>query len=391
MLFGMATAGLSAPRDAEEGVLKVRLGGDAVQTRVVIDLDRAVSARMISDTGARQIALVLPRVDAAPDLQGSGRGLVSRWAIDRSPGGARIRIDLAQDGEVVRRFLLPPGDGVENYRYVIDLKPSQSAGAARIAAAPILAPVPIAASTRIAAADPADRIRLKKVIVIDAGHGGHDPGTAGLRSREKDVTLAAAQALAARLERTGRYRVVLTRSSDVYVPLDNRVQIARQADADLFISLHADSAGDSATRGASIYTLSEQGTQRVGRVLSKNDWYLRTNGAGGDRTVRQILLDLSQRDTKNRSVAFAEAMLYRIGLETPLLQRSHRDASFFVLLAPDVPAVLLEMGFLTNADDERGLNNPAKRTRLMNAVANSIDDWFASDVKVAARGSTPEG
>ncbi|MDB5429195.1 MAG: N-acetylmuramoyl-L-alanine amidase [Caulobacter sp.] len=382
LVFGVATAGLSAPRDGgPEGVLKVRFGGDQSETRMVIDLDRSVSARMVSDaSGGRQIELVLPRVDAAPDLQGSGHGLVSRWSIEPAPGGAKVRIDLSRDGQVSRRFLLPPGDGVGNYRYVIDLKATGETAMLRQGApapAPSLRPMPLSVSS--------DPIHLKKVIVIDAGHGGHDPGASGARTFEKDVTLAAAKALKVRLERTGRYRVVLTRETDTFVPLESRVQIARQANADLFISLHADSGPNADTHGVSAYTLSEKGTGRVARVLGRNDWYMRTSGPGGDRAVNQILLDLSQRATKNRSASFAEMVLDRISLQTPLLQRSHRDAGFIVLLAPDVPAVLLEMGFLTNPGDERGLNDPGKRGRMMDAVAASIDAWFGQDTRVASR------
>jgi N-acetylmuramoyl-L-alanine amidase len=378
LAFGVATAGLSAPHDGSaEGVLKVRFGGDRVETRMVIDLDRAVSARLLDgSSNDRQIELVLPRLEAAADLQGEGRGLVSRWSIENSPGGAKVRIALAQNGQVARRFLLPPGDGVANYRYVIDLK----ASGAQIAAAP---PPPTVQTPAVAVT--ADPIRLKKVVVIDAGHGGHDPGALGAFSQEKDVNLAAAKALKARLEKTGRYKVVLIRDSDTFVPLESRVAIARRADADLFISLHSNSAANPATRGASIYTLSEQGAGRVGRVLGRNDWYVKTSTGNGDSSVNQILLDLSQRATKNRSAAFAELTLAHLGPVTPLLERSHRDAGFVVLLAPDVPAILFEMGFITNGEDEKNLNDPVRRGRLMDALAASVDAWFIQGYQVASR------
>src|SRR5438477_489328 len=137
-------------------------------------------------------------------------------------------------------------------------------------------------------------LSLKKVIVIDAGHGGHDPGAQSAVSNEKDITLAAARALKARLEKTGRYQVVMTRDSDVYIALPDRVQIARRAGADLFISLHADSAGDNANaHGASVYTLSEQSTGRVTRVLQRNEWFQKTAARASDPAVGQILLDLT--------------------------------------------------------------------------------------------------
>jgi len=368
---GVAVATAQGPA-APSGVQKVRFGGDRAETRVVIDLDRAAAGKLISDgSDDQRLVLALPNVTVSGDLQGSGQGLVRRWLIDEAAGGARLRLDLAEKVEVRRRFLLPPGDGATAYRYVIDLKAVDGAAAAR--PAPRLS----RASTPIKAAP----LRLKKVIVIDAGHGGKDSGALGANTYEKDVTLAAAKALKARLERTGRYQIVLTRETDTFVPLEARVQIARRADADLFISLHADSGPDAATRGASVYTLSEKGTERVGLVLDKNDWLMKANLPGRDRAVSQILLDLSQRATKNRSAAFAQLLLSNVGQETALLRRSHRDAGFIVLLAPDVPAVLLEMGFITNPEDEAFLTAKASRARLVDAVGDSIEAYFSSDVR----------
>lgn len=372
---GVAVATAQGPA-APSGVQKVRFGGDRTETRVVIDLDRAAAGKLISDGASDQrLVLALPNITISGDLQGSGQGLVKHWLIDEAAGGARLRLELAGKVEVRRRFLLPPGDGATAYRYVIDLK-AVDGGAAAPAGAQA-APRLTLASAPIKAAP----LRLKKVIVIDAGHGGKDSGAVGANAFEKDVTLAAAKALKTRLEKTGRYQVVLTRETDTFVPLEGRVQIARRADADLFISLHADSGPDTATRGASVYTVSEKGAERVGLVLDKNDWLMKANLPGRDRAVSQILLDLSQRATKNRSAAFAQLLLANVGEETALLRRSHRDAGFFVLLAPDVPAVLLEMGFITNPEDEAFLTNKASRARLVDAVGDSIEAYFSADVR----------
>ncbi len=379
---GMTTAGVAVATAqgpaAPSGVQKVRFGGDRTETRVVIDLDRAAAGKLISDgVSDQRLVLALPNVTISGDLQGSGQGLVKHWLIDEAAGGARLRLELAGKVEVRRRFLLPPGDGATAYRYVIDLKAVDGAvlnapqGGLQAAPRLTLASAPIKAAP----------LRLKKVIVIDAGHGGKDSGALGANTFEKDVTLAAARALKTRLEKTGRYQVVLTRETDTFVPLEGRVQIARRADADLFISLHADSGPDTATRGASVYTVSEKGAERVGLVLDKNDWLMKANLPGRDRAVSQILLDLSQRATKNRSAAFAQLLLANVGEETTLLRRSHRDAGFFVLLAPDVPAVLLEMGFITNPEDEAFLTNKASRARLVDAVGDSIEAYFSADVR----------
>ncbi|MDP1961923.1 MAG: N-acetylmuramoyl-L-alanine amidase, partial [Reyranella sp.] len=215
--------------------------------------------------------------------------------------------------------------------------------------------------------------------------GGKDPGAAGVPNQEKDLTLAAAKALRTRLERTGRYRVVMTRSSDAYIPLDTRVKIARDADADLFISLHADSGPTTLTRGASVYTLSERGESRATTVLRKDDWLMPASLPGADRTVGEIILDLTQRSTRNRSAVFAELLLDHIADETTLLSRSHRDGNLAVLLAPDVPAVLLEMGFVNNIEDERLMADPSARAKLMDAVGDAVDAWFARQMKTASR------
>jgi N-acetylmuramoyl-L-alanine amidase len=227
-------------------------------------------------------------------------------------------------------------------------------------------------------------ISLTKVIVIDPGHGGHDPGALGAQGFEKDVNLAAALALKERLERSPRYRVVLTREDDTYVPLEDRVRIAQRAGADLFISLHSDSGGDATVRGASVYTLSDKASNRATRFVKRDDWFMKAS-LTGDRGVSDILFDLTQRATKNRSAAFANVLVSHIDGKAPLLRRSQRDAGFMVLLAPDVPAVLLEMGFVTNAEDEQFLRDPIQRKRLMNAVGDSIDDYFAEATRLAAR------
>ena len=180
--------------------------------------------------------------------------------------------------------------------------------------------------------------------------------------------------------------MVLTRDSDVYVGLEDRVRVARRANADLFISLHADSGTTPDLRGATVYTLSEQGTTRAAKqVFEKANW-ISMALPGADEQVNRILLDLTQRETRNRSSVFAETLLERIADKAPLLRRSHRDAGFMVLLAPDVPAVLLEMGFITNPQDERRLADGGERRRLMDGVAQAIDTYFAGEtMKVASR------
>jgi len=383
---GLAGAVASHAAGAVGGLLKVRLGGDAQQTRLVMDLDQAASAKLVSDGASDGHAiLVLSSVSAAGGLQGAGQGLVKAWAIDQTSGGARLQLDLAPDARIKGRFLLPPADGIDHYRYVVDV--ISAPGQVRLTSAKAPAATPVALKLRpqiVPTATHAIPVSLTKVIVIDPGHGGHDPGALGAQGFEKDVNLAAALALKERLERSPRYRVVLTREDDTYVPLEDRVRIAQRAGADLFISLHSDSGGDATVRGASVYTLSDKASNRATRFVKRDDWFMKAS-LTGDRGVSDILFDLTQRATKNRSAAFANTLVSHIDGKAPLLRRSQRDAGFMVLLAPDVPAVLLEMGFVTNAEDEQFLRDAGQRKRLMNAVGDSIDDYFAEATRLAAR------
>jgi len=359
-------------------VLGVRFGGDTDHTRVVIDLDRSARGEVIESGATGQVVLTLSGVGSGRGVDGTGSGLVRDWRVSPSGTASRLQLALARTARIERRFLLPPGDGVSHYRYVIDITATGG---------------PVAGATA-RTAPPRPPVRAERpLIVIDAGHGGHDPGALGAHRSESTVTLAAAMALRDELLRTGRYRVQLTRESDVYVDLYRRVRIARQADADLFISLHADAGGDPATRGASVYTLSEQGASRAVREVTRGDnWHRDLHLPGRDPSVDRILLDMTQRATQNRSAQFARILLTHLeASDRPLLRRSHRDAGLAVLLAPDVPAVLLEMGFITNPDDERSLGDAVQRRQLARAVAEGIDRYFSqpeSPMQMAALGAT---
>lgn len=355
----MAGRGLAFGSDGQ--ISAIRFGGDAQRTRVVLDLGKATRGQVIEDGATGRVVVALSDVAPGRGFDGSGSGLVRGYEVSSAGTSSRIRLDLARGAEIERRFLLPPGDGVSHYRYVIDLKATGAAAA-------------VAAS-----APPREQARKEKpLIVIDAGHGGRDPGAQGVHAQEKAVTLAAARELKAAIERTGRYRVRLTRDSDVYVVHGRRVQIARDAGADLFISLHADAGTDPALRGASVYTLSEQGAGRAVREFTRSDdWQRELRLPGRDPSVDRILLDMTQRATQNRSAQFARVLLTHLeGDSHPLLRRSHRDAGLAVLLAPDVPAILLEMGFITNPEDEQVLTDERARRRLMRSVAEGIDRYF---------------
>jgi N-acetylmuramoyl-L-alanine amidase len=169
------------------------------------------------------------------------------------------------------------------------------------------------------------------------------------------------------------------------LPLNERVKIARDNRADLFLSLHADSNPNPEARGASVYTLSERGGARARGVMDAQDWDVDTGEAPHSAQVQRILVDLAQRETTNRSADFAQTLIGQLGGAAPLLRNTHRNAGFFVLLAPDVPAVLVEMGFMTNAQDETRLTDPRARRRMMGALADAIDVYFAKSRAYAER------
>ncbi len=363
-------------------VVKVRLGGSGSTTRIVIELDKSVAAQLTSDADdTRKTVISLPDVQLDQSMGGAGQGVISDWKLESQLGAVKLKLNYKTGARIYRRFLLPPADGISTYRYVIDVVPNDlKADAPQVAAAVVTTPTQQVDA--ILAQVPARS--SKKIIVIDAGHGGKDPGAKGGYSWEKDANLAAAKALRDTLEKTGRYKVIMTRDTDSFVDLAARVRIARSANADLFISLHSDSGTSSETSGASIYTLSDSGTERAARkALTKGDWSL-ADGTSSDQIVNRILIDLTQRATKNRSATFAQLVMDHIGDSTPLLKSNLRQAGFVVLLAPDVPAVLLEMGYITNAHDEDMLNDARHRQVMMAQVSKAIDQYFENDVRYAS-------
>lgn len=217
----------------------------------------------------------------------------------------------------------------------------------------------------------------KPVIVIDPGHGGRDPGAIGKAGTfEKKITWAASTELKKQLEDTGRYTVIMTRSKDVYVAHDERLRIARAGGADLFISIHADATESGTARGASVYTLADRAINRSKRIVNSQNWIMDVDLSEQSDPVGDILVDLAQRKTATQSDQFAELLLTQLSKSTQLIGNSHRRAGYFVLLAPDVPAVLLELGFLSNAEDEALLNKRAHRKKVLSSVTKAINLHF---------------
>jgi len=227
------------------------------------------------------------------------------------------------------------------------------------------------------------RQRALPIVAIDPGHGGADPGAISPSGfYEKDVVLAVAFELVGELARTGRFRPILTRSRDVFVPLRERVARARSQHADLFVSIHADALPDSTLRGLSVYTLSDEASDREAAALAARE--NRADIVGGINLSRQppeigsILLDLARRQTSNRSLGVARLVVAALGRSVPLLEKPHRSAGFAVLTAPDMPSVLVELGCLSHPAEERLLQQRAYRQRLADGLARAISDYFST-------------
>jgi N-acetylmuramoyl-L-alanine amidase len=224
------------------------------------------------------------------------------------------------------------------------------------------------------------------VIVVDPGHGGLDPGATGVSGvYEKFITLAMARELKSQLEKGGRFKVVLTRDRDVFIRLRDRVAIARSANADLFVSLHADAVQNPQIKGLSVYTLSQNASDAEAQALAekenKADLIAGIDLSHESADVANILIDLAQRETMNRSAGFAADIVDEVGQELDLLGNTHRFAGFAVLKAPDVPAVLVEMGYLSNEVEERDLRQPAYRARLAKSIARAVERFFVPPQK----------
>lgn len=382
-------------------VRSVRFGahpGD--QVRMVIELDRAVDFRTFMLDQPVRMVIDLPhftwKAGTIARLQTSGISDIRQGALE--PGLSRIAIDLDHPVLIRAAFMLPRDGGLPD-RLVIDYaranptdfaagrgrifgtlggKPANTA-AATGTAIPTPAPTPARTSPT---PTPAPTSGHKPIIVIDPGHGGADPGAVGANGLlEKNITLAMARDLKRHLEATGRYRVFLTRERDVFIRLQQRVAIARQRNADLFISLHADSINRAGVRGASVYTLSDTAsdaeTEKLAARENRADMISGLDLRHEDEDVANILVNLTMRDTMNQSRFFANTTvetLRRDGVR--LLENPHRFAGFAVLKAADIPSVLIELGYMSNAQDSALLSRQDYRDRLARALLIGVDDYF---------------
>lgn len=395
MLLGLALAGLltvSPASAADPEVLGVRAGKQIDATRLVIDLSQKLDYKIYTLSDPYRIVVDFPNVAWKINTDGVNRLLRENPTIKGfrfgqfGANGGRIVMELNEPVAVKRNFVLDP-IGPHPYRFVLDFDRTDEASFAKQADAsksqhavaaknepPVIKPVP----------PPRKDKDQRRIVVLDPGHGGVDPGAIGVSGHyEKTLTLAMAKELAKQLTATGRYKVVLTRDDDRFMALRDRVAFARQAGAELFISIHADSHNDSDTRGASVYTLSDTGSDREASLLAqkenKADIIAGLDLNRQAPNVQSILIDLAQRETVNRSRVFANLLVQEMAsARIPMVQAPNRSAGFAVLTATDVPAALIELGYLSNAGEESLLRSQAYEQRMAKAMVRSIDGFFAT-------------
>ena len=377
----------------------VRLAGDVKQTRFVLDLDKAIPFRAFALADPYRVVVDIPQVSfkLGAGAGAAGRGLIKAFRYGLvMPGGSRIVFDLTGPAKIAKSYVLEAANG-QPPRLVLELEEVdrtsfvQSLAAAsrpelRPGIADANAAVPAEAS---AALKPEAAPDLRPVVVIDPGHGGIDNGTQASGTMEKELVLGFGLALRDRIEKSGKYRVVMTRTDDTFIPLNDRVKVARNQSAALFVSIHADALprreGDA--QGATIYTLSDKASdaeaERLAEAENKSDAIGGVNLSDEPTEVADILIDLAQRETRTFSNRFARLLMGEMKTTVRMHKHPLKSAGFKVLKAPDVPSVLIELGYVSNKGDLEHLVSENWRSRTVGSMAQAIDGFFAKRLATA--------
>lgn len=287
--------------------------------------------------------------------------------------GKRLVFGLKNNVNIKKKFILEPQVGGQGWRLVIDLS-SQGQSDIR--------------QQSNSKNTYQGVVKRKKIVVLDPGHGGKDPGAIGrsFRTYEKNITLSMGKELRKQLEAKG-FTVYMTRSTDIFIPLRKRVDIARSYHADLFISLHADSTLNRKAQGLSMYTLSENASDKEAEALAerenKADIIDGMDFSDNSPEINDVLISLSQNDSRNKSSKFAGYIVSEMRKTVKLVNNTHKFAGFAVLKAPDIPSVLVELGYLSNYTEEKYLRDPSYRKKLGQAIARSVERYF-KDPEVAS-------
>jgi N-acetylmuramoyl-L-alanine amidase len=384
--------GVGAGADSFPVATDARLGGDDSQTRFVLELSRKTELRAFTLADPYRVVIDLPQVTfrLPPKMGDVGRGLVKAFRFGLvMAGGSRIVFDLTKPAriDVASVTEAAPGGPARLSLELISTDRESFLRRAELDTRPARAdavpPVPAAA-----AGD------ARSLVVLDPGHGGIDTGTKGPNGEtEKDIVLKVAERLRQRIEKAGKYRVLMTRTDDTFVPLADRVRFARNASAALFVSIHADALprreGDA--QGASVYTLSDTASDseaaRLAEQENRADIIAGVNLKTEPEDVAGILLDLAERETKGFSLQFAHKLLADLKTVTRLHKEPLKSAGFRVLRAPDIPSVLIELGYVSNHADLQSLLSDVWQNRTADTIAQAIDSYFTTHVAGARAGA----
>jgi N-acetylmuramoyl-L-alanine amidase len=393
MLCGLVPA-LAQSRATAPAALPVatdiRLAGDDKQTRLVMDLTATIGLRAFTLADPYRVVVDIPQtVFQLPSKAGeTGRGLIKAYRYGLvMAGGSRLVIDVTKPVRIEKATVLESRGG-EPARLVLDLAATDREAFMRHLALDRTAMRASVASPSISRPRAKPSGDPRPLIVIDPGHGGPDTGTkaGGGEIMEKNVVLDFSVTLRDQLEKSGRYRVVMTRTDDSFIPLAERVKFARQRQAQLFISVHADalpkSEGD--VQGATIYTLSDTASDaeaaRLAEDENRSDVIAGIDLAKEPDDVADILFDLAHRETKTFSHAFARLLVGEMKSAVRLHKKPLKSAGFVVLKAPDVPSVLIELGYMTNRQDLKLLTNEAWRAKAAATMTQAVDQFFRTRI-----------
>jgi len=388
----LAAGQLMAAPDSYPVATDVRLGGDDGQTRFILDLSRKIDLHAFTLADPYRVVVDIPEVifRLPPKAGEGGRGLIKAFRFGlMMEGGSRIVLDVNKPVRIDKAVVMDASAG-DPARLVLVLAATDRETFLRKMALDdkANAKAPTKSEPQPANSD------SRPVLVLDPGHGGIDTGTrAPSGEMEKDIVLGVAERVRAQIERSGKYRVVMTRTDDTFIPLAERVDIARKAEASLFVSLHADflphREGDA--QGATIYTLSDKASDPEAAKLAEEenraDVIAGVDLKSQPQDVAGILIDLAERETKTFSLQFAR----RLAAELKGVTRLHKDpvksAGFRVLRAPDVPSVLVELGYVSNRDDLKSLMSDAWRDQMADSIAKAIDAYLSTHVAGASTGA----
>ena len=371
----------------------VRISGDDQQTHFEVDLSKAVgfTVDVLPDPYRVIIDVAGLNFDLPPGVGQKGQGLISSFRYGIVDEG-RSRIVLDTKGAVlIESSQAQPAKGKKPAHLIVNLLSASPENFSETFAKdhglePELstATIPKPPMKPELAQTPTDQ---RKVIVIDPGHGGIDPGALSpTKTLEKTVVLNYGNALRKELEKSGRYKVVMTRTDDSFVRLERRIEIARENKADLFIAIHADTVHGQQARGLTMYTVSDQASDAEAEALAQKenraDIIAGMDLATESKDVANILINLAQRESRNRALIFSKKAVSQLKGVTAFTGKPMRSAAFVVLKAPDVPSVLVELGYLSSKQDEALLTSSDWHTRVAKAMAKAIDSYFAPAVAI---------